>query len=150
MKIMVAGQDLTGDLGPELKRRAGQMACGGTSRQPAVFPETLNIEALARTRTEEAYLTELMRLLRCREGVDTHPYAMPCRPGWRGKFMVVVRKALWKLLRYQHDRMTFRQNLVNSQLTSALEFEMDQRRRETADLRQRLDDLERRIGEGRP
>ena len=150
MKIIVAGQDLTEDLGPELKRQAEQMARGDTSRQPAKYDQTVSILALANAQSEETFLSELIRLLHYREGVDTHPYAIPCPPGLCGKCLVVVRKALWKLLRYQHDRMAFRQNLVSSQLTSALEFEIVQRRRETADLRQRLDELERRIVEARP
>ncbi len=56
-----------------------------------------------------------------------------------------MKRCLWKLLRYQHDRIVFRQNLINGLFTQALESELLLRRRETAELRARLAALEKQI-----
>ena len=88
----------------------------------------------------------MIRLLRYRDGVDTLPFHIPGRPGLCGRLIVQVKKGLWKILRYQHDRIAFRQNLINTMLASALEFEIAQRRKETDDLMRRVAELEKQGG----
>jgi hypothetical protein len=122
------------------------MARGDVLCQPARLPEEISALALSRTKSAEDYLGELTRLLRYREGVDTRSFHIPVRPGPCGRMIGRVKQGLWKLLRYQHERMAFRQNLINAQLTSALEFEIVQRRQETDDLKRRLAELEKQGG----
>jgi len=81
-------------------------------------------------------------LLRYRDAFDTYDFDIPRKPGPVGSVMARVKKALWKLLRYQHDRIAFRQNLINSLFTNAVEFEMAERKRTDADLNRRLDKAE--------
>ncbi|MBI2440359.1 MAG: hypothetical protein HYV35_03200, partial [Lentisphaerae bacterium] len=137
MKIIVAGQDRTGELLPELRERSAAFARAAEHRKPKLLPSDISARALAEAKSEAAYLNELIRLLRLREGVDTLPFSIPSRPGLRGWVMVQVKRALWRLLRYQHDRIAFRQNLINTMLTSALEFEVRQRQKEVAELQRR-------------
>jgi hypothetical protein len=147
MKITIAGRDRTDDLGPVLRRQAEIMARGDRKHQPDKLPDEISALALAQTKSAEDYLSELIRLLRYREGVDAAlPLHIPVRPGPGGRLIGQVKRGLWKLLRYQHEHMALRQNLINAQLTSALEFEIVQRRRETDDLKRRLAELEKQGG----
>jgi hypothetical protein len=148
MKIIVAGKDQTEELGPAVRRQAEAMRRGDTNRRPAELPAVISALALRQTASESAYLNELLRLIRYREGVDTLPFHIPVRPGRLGRLLGRIKGLLWTLLRYQHDRIVFRQNLINSQLTSALEFESQARQREVADLARRVAELEKRIAPG--
>ena len=145
MKISVAGQDRTHDLGRELRRQAAVMERGEANHKPK--PDALaapDIMPLAQSEAE--YLDQLIGLIRCRNAVDTLDFAIPRKPGLFGLFITRLKALLWKLLRYQHDRIAFQQNLVNIQLTSALEFAIAQHRKETADLKRRVAELEKQSG----
>lgn len=72
---------------------------------------------------------------------------MPRKPGVLGGLFAAGRLVLWKALRYQHDHMAFRQNTLNELTISAIEFERRNAAAELADLRRRLEVLERA---GRP
>ena len=61
-------------------------------------------------------------MLAVRAGVSTDDFYIQRRPGWRGRAATAVRKVLWKLLRYQHERVVFQQNTINSQLALALQL----------------------------
>lgn len=100
---------------------------------------------LGETADAEEYLREFMRLLRSRDAVDTLPFAAPRRPGLFGALMARFRCLLWRLLRYQHDRIAFRQNMVNFLLRHALELEIQARERGVAEIGARLAELERRL-----
>jgi len=63
----------------------------------------------------------LIELLRDRSVVETQAFEFPRKPGPGGSVMYYVRAFLWKLLRYQHDRMSSRQNRINALIISALE-----------------------------
>ncbi|MCX6991986.1 MAG: hypothetical protein NT011_02465 [Kiritimatiellaeota bacterium] len=146
MKISVAGQDRTHDLGRELRRQVEAMEHVAASRKLAPFPPEISALALARAQSEAEYLDRLIGLIRCRNAIDTLDFAIPRKPGATGLFMARLKALLWKLLRYQHDRVAFRQNLINTQLTSTLEFEFTQRQKETADLKRRVTELEKQGG----
>lgn len=142
MNIIVAGQDRSRELGQDLRREAEALARADTSRRPAEIPPGIAALNLRNAKSESAYLDELMRLLRYRDGVSPLPYRIPVAPGLRGRLLGRVKEFFWKLLRYQHARMAFRQNLINTQLTSALEFELTARQKEVADLQKRVAALE--------
>jgi len=143
MKLNVAGQDRTQTLGPALRQQAEIMARGDDHHQPARIAADISALALARAKSDADYLAHLIRLIRHRDAVDTLAFDIPRKPGLAGRCMQRLKALLWKLLRYQHDRITFRQNLINTQLTSALEFEVAQRQKEMADLKRRVAKLEK-------
>ena len=146
MKLIVAGHDRTQDLGPALRQQAAMMARGDDRHQPARIAANISALALRGAASDAGYLDELIRLLRYRDGVDTLPFHIPGRPGLCGRLLVRVKQGLWKLLRYQHDRIAFRQNLINTLLASALEFELAQRQKEMAGLKRRVAELEKQGG----
>jgi len=131
MKLIVAGQDRTAELGAALRAVAVARPAG---LKPAVLPESISALRLRDAANEAEYLDELVRLLRYRDNVDTLPFDIPRSPGPLGAVLVRCKAALWNLLRYQHDRITFRQNLVSHLHSSALEFQQ----REIQELRRRL------------
>ncbi len=140
MKILVNNADRTAEL--EARMREG-MRTHTTRKPPAEVPMEISALALREARDEAAYHDTLLRLLRYRDNVDTLPFDIPHRGGWRGKLMVAAKRRLWSLLRYQHDRMTFRQNLINSLYSSALEFERARRKHDIARLEARIAELEK-------
>lgn len=117
---------------PGLQPRAGQV-------DEKLLGEASDVEAFDR-----AYLARL----RDRTSVDTASFPIPRKPGVIGLFTGKIRGFLWKLLRYQHDRMAGRQNRINAMLAGALENETTALRAEIADLKARIDRLEGRGGGG--
>ena len=89
-------------------------------------------------------------MLRKRHGVRTTAYYVPRGPGWRGRIAVALKTVLWKLLRYQHDRLTLQQNLINELEINAVEFQRDRVNQELADLKRRVADLEQACAKGAP
>jgi hypothetical protein len=143
MKITVAGQDRTELLGGEI---AGQAARFRADPRLQPLPPGLDSVALRELESPAAFDLKFLELMRHKAHVDTLPFEIPRKPGLAGGIMGAMRKALWKLLRYQHDRMAARQNTINSWLISALEHGRAETQAELAQLRERLDRLER--GEG--
>lgn len=146
MKLSIAGHDRTPDLGSALRRQAEIMARGDDRHQPARIAANISALALAQAQSDADYLDHFIRLIRYRDAVDTLNFDIPRKPGVVGRCLARFKAFLWKLLRYQHDRIVFRQNLINTQLTSALEFEFTQRQKEAADLTRRVAELEKHVG----
>ena len=144
-KITVGGRDRTTEWLPALEEEARRRAADPRCR---FLDRPVNALVLQDADSERAYLDRYLDLLRYKNGVDTRVFDIPRRPGLAGQLMQAVKKALWKLLRYQHDRMSFRQNLVNGQVTSALEFQRDWTAAELRRLEERLAALERKSGGG--
>ncbi|HBA82486.1 MAG TPA: hypothetical protein DCZ95_00175 [Verrucomicrobia bacterium] len=139
----MANQDRTAELGALLRQQAA-------SRRPSMLPPALAPQhsalALRQARNTAEYQSILVNLIRIRRGITTSDFSIPHKPGWKGSLLAGARRFLWKLLRYQHDRMAFQQNVLNELLIGALEFEREQRLAETEALRQRVDALERKQG----
>jgi hypothetical protein len=55
---------------------------------------------------------------------------------------------VWRCLRYQHERIAFRQNQINRMFSSGLEFEQAQRAATIAALERRVAELEARASAG--
>lgn len=136
MRIIVAGKDRSAELGPALAEEADRR-----SQDPrCLFLDwSVNALSLADARDEGDYLHRLTRLVRAKNHVDTRIFDIPRRPGRLGSALAGFKRLLWKVLRYQHDRVTFRQNLINSNLTALLEFQQGEIKRLAA----RLAELER-------
>jgi len=154
MKILIAGHDCTKQLGGEIWQRAAELKkLKGRAAPPKVSAE-IGALALHKSVSDADYLNHFVRLLRYRDAFDTYAFDIPRRPGLSGAIMARVKKALWKLLRYQHDRIAFRQNLINGLFTSAVEFEMAERKKTDDELSVRLNKAEARLdklaGKGPP
>ena len=139
MKIIIADNDRTKDLGAEIRRAANTRRRG---RAPQSVSPIIGALCLSKTESEEEYLREFIRLLRYRDAFDTLDFDIPRRPGPRGRVMAAIKKLLWKLLRYQYARIAFKQNLINRMFTNALECEFALRERETGELKRRIEELE--------
>lgn len=138
MKILVAGQDRTPDLGAEIQKCAAALKKRkGRAAPPEISPE-IGALVLHKATSDADYLEQLIRLLRYRDAFDTHDFDIPRKPGLLGAVMARLKSVLWRLLRYQHDRIAFRQNLINSLFTNAIEFEALERKRGDHELRERL------------
>jgi len=143
MKITVANQDRTADLGAALQASARARRQSGP--QPIILPPEISALALRDAASDADYLAILIRLMRRREDSDTRDFDVPRRAGRAGALLAAVKKALWKLLRYQHDRMAFQQNLFNELTVSALEYEAARRQQEHEELIRRVAELEARL-----
>lgn len=147
MKITVAGQDRSGDLGQTVAVAAERLRAGGGIGELAPDHTALRLK---RARDLDDYVYHFVELLRMRHGVRTTDYYVPRGPGWRGRIAVALKTVLWKLLRYQHDRLTLQQNLINELEINAVEFQRDRVNQELADLKRRVADLEQACAKGAP
>ena len=145
MKITVAGQDRTGDLGSAVAAEADRLRTGGGIG--ALAPDHTALR-LKRSRDLDDYVYHFIELLRMRHGVRTSDYHIPRGPGLRGTVAVAVKTFLWKLLRYQHDRLTLQQNLINELEINSAEFQRDRLKQEIAELKRRIDSLEKGLPGG--
>ena len=139
MKILIANKDRTAGLGSEIRQSARVHRQGPT---PDWVAPGISALCLLKAASEEQYLREFIRLLRYRDAFDTLDFDIPRKPGLCGWVMAKFRRLLWKLLRYQFARIAFRQNLINGMFTSALEFEVALRERESSESKRRIAQLE--------
>lgn len=137
MKIQIAGRDCTNEWGAILETEPRRMAALG---ECAFLPPEISALRLRGQPNHAAYLDALEDLVRRRHHMDTVGFRIPRKPGTMGAVLFRVRTVLWKLLRYQHDRMAFRQNQVNSNLMALLEMQGA----ELQELRKRLERVEER------
>lgn len=139
MKIIIASQDRTADIGPDLKSAADALHAAAAHAAIVGQHEAL---ALRDAKTESEFLDRWTELARRKSNIDLARIEIPAKPGAAGAIIRTVRTFLWKLLRYQHARIIARQNLVNSQFAATLEFQQEEIRK----LRTRVSELEQRRG----
>lgn len=139
MKIVIANRDRTEEIAPGLKAGADRLLAGPLNDP---LPMPLNALSLRDAKNEAEFLDRWSGLVRRKASVDTLKFHTARKPGALGTLALRLRMALWKILRYQHNYAVARQNLINSQLTAALEFQLDEIRR----LKARVDELEKRGG----
>ncbi len=142
MKITVAGQDLTPKIGPAIEQIAARLKKLEGRAAPSRIPQEISALALHQSRSDSDYLDHYVRLLRYRDAFDTYDFHIPRRPGPVGFVMAKIKKALWKFLRYQFDRIAFRQNLINNLFANAIEFELAEMKRINSELVRRIEQLE--------
>jgi hypothetical protein len=139
VKIIISGQDRTSEFEPAIREQADR-----SRRHPEAvnLPGHLSALSLWGARDEDEFTGRYVRLSRVKQNIDTFKFYIPRKAGLGGALMALVRTFFWKLLRYQHDRMAFRQNVINTQFATALELQQD----ETESLRERIQALEKRLG----
>ena len=113
--------------------------------RPSDVGTSIGALTLREATSEADFTNRLISLMKYRDNVDSSPFVMPRRPGTVGAVMARIRIELWRHLRFLVDRIAFRQNHINVMLTRALEFEHEQRLRETEALQKRVADLEARL-----
>jgi hypothetical protein len=84
------------------------------------------------------YLDRYNRLMRLRYALCTDPFPIPGKPGTAGTLLKKLKAFLWKLFRYQHDRMAQQQNSINELVISGQSFQ-------TTAVKQQIEALEKRI-----
>ncbi|MBI3986157.1 MAG: hypothetical protein HY343_04520 [Lentisphaerae bacterium] len=144
MRLWIAGQERSADLGPGIVREARALDAAHRSQVMPSFGPDYRAEYLKESRSESDYEKRLFTLIRNRYGIASVSFAIPRKPGFVWALMGVVRRFLWKLLRYQHDRMAFQQNLINLQTVNALRWALDAKTLDIQRLEERLAALERR------
>jgi hypothetical protein len=146
MKLRIAGRDESATLGRQIEAAAAQRP------DPAGLGPLLDREAPVLTdgwRGDAATFADRhIALMQVRQAVDTGEFAASTRAGMLGVAMGWVRRFLWKLLRYQHDWVTFRQSAINEQLLHALVLERQARADRDRDLERRLAALEAKAAGG--
>lgn len=138
MKLYVGGEERTDGLGAEVETAARALGS-----HPDAVPRVEDFHSALILREAEDmsdYVQKLLDLLVLKAGGSTSDFYIQRRPGLRGTIAAKFKQVLWKLFRYQHERLLFQQNAVNTQLTVALQFMHEEHKR----LRERVEELERR------
>ena len=137
MQLFIDGKDRSSDIGATLARQAAR-------HQGALSPWSSRDSALSLKESQNAtdYLDRFRRLLRLRHALSTETFPIPARTGIAGALLRTFKGVLWKLLRYQHDRMAFQQNSINELVMSYVDFQQAASRRQMAVLEERLRVLE--------
>jgi hypothetical protein len=143
LRVSVAGRDRTADLGCEVVREAARRRHEWLERQLADEKDVL---ALKSAPSAAAFQSRHLDVLRSRWMIDTGRFSTPSGPGFLGALVLQARFFLWRIFRYQHDWVSFRQNAVNAQLFYALLFECEERTRQVRELEARVRDLEAQVG----
>lgn len=146
--ISVCGEDYTDKWLREFQLQQRKMLETGRFLRG---PDATAATRVAEARSDAEALNRWVNLLPYREHVTLEVLDLPARPGLRGRLTHSLRLALWRALRYQHDRVCFRQNLINSHLVASLIFERALVSDEIARLEARIKALESgqgaRVGE---
>ena len=139
MKIWIAGEQDPA-LEASIKAVASERTCdpGAPVRRD---PES-SAMILGQAVDEADYLDRLVRLAWIQPDISTGDFDIPRRPGFCGRWMAVFKGMLWKLLRYQHDRMAFQHNRVYSQHAALFEFERAEYLNKISNLEARIERLE--------
>ncbi|NQU39273.1 MAG: hypothetical protein HQ523_04905 [Lentisphaerae bacterium] len=145
MNISVGGVDRSADLGQSIEAMTAELTSHPAS--PKRLAEGHSALFLRSAADERDYLRILLSLLVAKCGASVEDFDVPHRPGRLGAIGGALRRALWKLLRYQHERMTTQQNLIRSYMTAAMEMMHQEQRRELDECRARLAALEAAAGE---
>jgi len=144
VKLMLAGRDRTDDVGADVEVQARALSDPELESLLRGEQPVLDLGAGC---GGPAYIRHFTQLVRIRTSVDTAKIRVPEGHGFGGGLWMAFRRLMWRIMRFAHDDYAFRQNTVNTALGYGLEFESEERRREGAELRQRIDQLERLVRE---
>ena len=147
MKLVLNGKDRTADLGAQVAADAARLKVSGYIG--ALSPEHSALRLL-QFPCRDDYQRRFIDLLNMRHGVRTTDYYIPRGPGWKGSLAAALKTFLWKLFRYQHDRIAFQQNLINELSINAQAFQRDRLEQELKALKDRIEILEKAPARGSP
>lgn len=136
VKIQVAGTDRSEALSAEVAAEARALAMRDDAPEFLKYP--FSAVFLNTSKSGAEYLDRMLSLLTDKTGVSNEPFYVPRKPGLVGNLSAAFKRVLWKLFRYQHDRVAFQQNMINLQLTAAIEFMHAERKKEVAALKREI------------
>ena len=142
--LQVAGKDCSGGWGAEIRAAAVSL------RNPALekmLSDATSLLSLREAGSEEDLLSTQLQVCGARSQVDVADCRLPQTEG-RGaaaRLLRLPRAFVWRLLKFAFGWLAFKQNAVNEQLVAMLAEEVRLRRRENAELRRRIDELEERM-----
>jgi hypothetical protein len=142
MQVEVAGRDRSEDIGGDAARTAERLAAHPDAPRPEA--DGYGAGVLGEARDEARYLETLLRQLEVRADIRTTDFHIPRGRGAAARVLQKIKTWLWKLLRYQHDRMAYQANAVNAQVVGALGLLHEQTATELESLRRRVAALESR------
>jgi hypothetical protein len=102
---------------------------------------------LLKAESEEEFLSLYLKMVKIREHIDALPFYIPYKKSISGSFIQKVKFLCWQFLRFMVDRIAFRQNLINSYLSSSIEFEHKLMLNEIEKLNQKITQLEEKMKE---
>jgi hypothetical protein len=140
MKLLVANTDVSGSLGADIAAAAKQRA---QHSSPHFHVSEVSALSLRNCSSEDEYFSRFIKLMRMRHGASTDDFEIQRAPGFMGAIKQRIRRFLWKLLAYQHDRMIFQQNLINEMIIHAIEFEVAERNKQLEKLTAELAEIKR-------
>lgn len=140
MKILIANQDRTAELGPRL-------AAAARSRKDRLHDKgrmpDLTARQLADATSEDEFLDRFIEHLRRQHGRFSQGYEeLAVRPGLGGRLRGLGQAAMVRMNRGQQERLQARQGLLTELLLAVMEFQQDRHRRDVARLEARLEALE--------
>jgi hypothetical protein len=121
-RVVIAGEDVGADLIASFQPELEAMIA---SRDVVFLPDFQSALQLKRCRNQREFLRVFLEMTRIRQHIDTN--VLPLAPGRTPlkRMAVLVRKLLWRVLKYQHERMAFRLNLALSNLANMQIFMVD-------------------------
>lgn len=119
-QILVAGRDRTAELSAPLAVLVREMEQRGAS---VFLPHDRSSLRLRDATSAPELMSLYADQLRFRHHVDLATTVLPPARGACGRLINRVRVLLWRILRYQHQRAFFRQNLINSHLVGLLDMQ---------------------------
>lgn len=144
MKLEIAGKDRSADLGAEISAAASGRKYQALEMLAAREAPVMRLSTCANT---DRFLDTHIELTHSRNCIETSEFDTFIGKGLFGGLFRAVKRFLWKVLRYQHDWMSFRQNAVNIQMNYQLKFEHEDRMRTMAELEERVKALEAKLAE---
>lgn len=109
------------------------------------LPQSIDSSQLINSNSEKEFLETYLKLIRIREHIDSLFFDIPTSNTFIGRLARYVKMFAWFFLRFIVDRIAFRQNLINSNLGYAIEFEHQLLLKELEDLKMRISELEKKL-----
>ena len=139
MSVSLAGQDQSADLDPTLDAAAQQRPDPDLARRLTNADQIL---ALRSAQDEADFQNRLVAISSRTAGIELALFDLPPPRSALEGFRRRIRQGLWRVLRYLFDWLMFRQNTVNHQIASSLEFQNQVHRQAVEGLQTRLARLE--------
>jgi hypothetical protein len=143
MRLKIGGKERTDDLARRFAAEAAGMNLPGFER---LLSDELSILDLRDAEDEAAFLDKLVEIYGERTQIDLEKCRLPSGSGGAvSKLVGALRSFAWRLLKFAFGWLVFNPNVINDQQVTALAHEVRLRQKENAELRSRIEELERRF-----
>ncbi len=113
----------------------------------SLVPPAIKATAAFNASSEKEFLSFYLKLMQHREHIDTFSFYIPHNKSILSRFISILKIIFWHFAKFMFDRIAFRQNLINSYLSSAIEFEHKITIEELNELKEKVKELEEKIKE---